>query len=74
MTYLERLLIMIKYYDGVPCTCVTCTNRRMKKAREESENHVRHSTMASTEFKTKKAAREWIAAQLPLCRDQLPTA
>lgn len=38
------------------------------------ERHVRHSTMASAEFKSMAAARRWIAEQLPLCRNQLPTA
>ena len=38
------------------------------------ERHVRHFTAAHAEFKTKKAARDWLAEQLPLCHDHLPTA
>jgi hypothetical protein len=31
MTEAERIAVRIKYYDGIPCWCVACTKRRLKR-------------------------------------------
>ena len=45
---------------------------RDDKGTLRGERHVRHSTMSSAEFKTKKAAREWLTENFTLCRQSPP--
>lgn len=46
---------------------------RDDKGTLRGERHVRHFSADVAQFKTKKAARQWLTEQLPLCRE-LPTA
>lgn len=40
MTEAERIAIRVKHYDGVPCLCEACTQRRLNTMRESCPNVV----------------------------------
>lgn len=37
MTEAERIAIRVKYYDGTPCWCQECTDRRIEAAADRSK-------------------------------------